>query len=434
MYGWAASRPVKTMRHTTIWLLGCCLAACGDSGGRDAGNSAGTAVTGVTGVTGVTVGSPSTGDETTEPTTSGEPSTTGASASTSASASATEPPGGTSNGSDCSGDDDCPPGERCTPFTQVCTVPDGCVLSEDCEDGFVCGAGGACEIGGCDADAFNLTVVPPNVLIVLDRSGSMGGDVQDTNKNRWEVAKDAINNLVNTFNAEIRFGLNTYSSCIAGQQCTAGSIVVPIGNLNAGPITGFLANKGNGYLCNSGMPETSTGNTLDALVGEPTLQDPARTNAVLLITDGNENSECKTSTEGKLAAAKLLAQAIPVKTFAVGFSDGIIGSLAEIAAAGGTEEPYNANNPASLEAALTAIAGAVASCQFLLDSVPADPSKIYVFFDKDPAGIPQDPQNGWTYDPDTNTITFHGTACEAIKNGTIVDIDVIFGCNVPPPG
>lgn len=408
------------------------LLACGDSG---RGNAEATSVTSITGATGITItgGTGISGDPTGDPT-----SITGATeAGTSDSSPTTAGPGGedsgTGSGSECSGDGDCPPGEHCTPWTGVCVNANGCLVDEDCDPGFKC-AGGACEIGGCGASSFNLTVVPPNVMIVLDRSGSMDGDVQDSNKNRWEVAKDAIGQLVNTFNTDIRFGLVTYSGCVPGQECSAGKIAVPLGNQNAGPITGFLADKGLLYLCNSGKPETSTGNTLYALIGEDSLQDPERGNAVLLITDGGENNECQTVTNGADAAGKLLSQTISVKTFVVGFSDQAIGSLKGIAEAGGTADPFNANNPASLEAALNTIAGAVASCTFKLDSVPEDPSKIYVFFDDDPNGIPVDPANGWTYDPVTNTVTFHGASCQAIQDGTVVDVDVVFGCNVPVPG
>lgn len=222
--------------------------------------------------------------------------------------------------------------------------------------------------------------------------------------------------------------------CVRGHRRVQDHRVVPLGNQNAGPITGFLGGKNLDYLCNSGKPETSTGNTLYALIGEDSLQDPERGNAVLLITDGGENDECKTVTDGADAAGKLLAQTISVKTFVVGFSDAVIGSLKGIAEAGGTADAFNANNPASLEAALNAIAGAVASCQFKLDGVPDDPTKIYVFFDDDPAGVPRDGDNGWTYDPVTNTVTFHGAACAAIQDGSVVDVDVVFGCNVPVPG
>lgn len=338
------------------------------------------------------------------------------------------------SGGGCTLDSECPPGQHCAPFSGVCLGEGACVLSEDCEGGKVC-TDGMCVIGGdCGAESFELTAQPPNVMIVLDRSGSMDGDVQDSNKNRWEVAKDAITLLVETFNADIRFGLVTYSACTPGQECSAGKIVVPLGNLNAGPITGFLGGKGLEYLCNSGDPETSTGNTLYALIGEASIQDPERGNAVLLITDGNENGECQTVTDAADAAGKLFSQAIKVKTFAVGFSDGVLDTLDAVAMAGGTGMAYNANNPATLEAALNAIAGAVASCDFVLGAVPEDPGKIYVFFNDDPVGIPLSELDGWTYDPATNTIHFHGSACEMIVGGSVSDIDVVFGCDFPVPG
>jgi hypothetical protein len=425
------------MRRTACVVFGVfgslCAGACGDSG-RDDGDSAtgvtGASATGVTvgsatGVTGSTVsttpteGSASEAGETADPPTSGPDDDTGVDPTMTV---------------ECDGDEDCPPGTQCAVFNHVC-IPEGtCQTSEDCEGGKECVDGG-CVIGGdCGAESFELTAVPPNVMIVLDRSGSMGDDVQDSNKNRWGVAKDAIDLLVNTFNNDIRFGLVTYSACEPGEACTAGEIVVPVGNLAAGPITGFLGGKGDEYLCNSGDPETSTGNTLYALLGEPSIQDPERGNAVLLITDGNENDECQDNTNAADAAGKLFAQAPPVRTYAVGFADGILGSLADVATAGGTGTPYNANNPASLEAALNAIAGAVASCDFVLGAVPDDPGEIYVFFNDDPAGVPLSEVDGWTYDPATNTIHFHGVACDQIKTGVVLDIDVVFGCDIPVPG
>jgi hypothetical protein len=403
-------------------------AACGDDGRETSGDSLVTGLTGataptsptaVTGITTLPDDPTTTGDAGTEAT--GTPDTSG------------PPPDTGLPGDECDGDEDCPVGQHCGAFSGQCLPEGGCAVSEDCDGGQQC-VGGQCEIGGCGAQSFELTKVVPNVMIVLDRSGSMSGDVQDSSKSRWEVAKDAIAQLVTQFDAEIRFGLVTYSACKFLEECTAGEIVVPVGNLPAGPINGFLSGKGLEYLCNSGMPETSTGNTLAALVGEPSIQDPARGNAVLLITDGNENEECQSNTNAAAAAGALFAQAISVRTFAVGFADGVLGSLADVATMGGTVQPYNANNPQSLQDALAAIAGAVASCTFVLDGAPPDPNDLYVFFDDDPAGIPMDPTNGWTYDPVAGTITFHGAACEALQSGAVADLDVVFGCDVPVPG
>lgn len=36
--------------------------------------------------------------------------------------------------------------------------------------------------------------------------------------------------------------------------------------------------------------------------------------------------------------------------------------------------------------------------------------------------------------PATNTITFHGSACAAIQAGTVVQIDIVYGCTMPPVG
>jgi hypothetical protein len=355
----------------------------------------------------------------------------------------------TEGGDPCTLDDECADGEVCGAASGECLPAGGCVLDGDCPEGQVC-TDGMCMIGGdCGGFVFMIEAVPPNLLILLDRSGSMDADVPNSNLNRWEVAKVAIELVTTMFDQQIRFGLATYSSCNDG-GCSQGTVVVPIADQNAASINAFLATtvgvgSGNGnsvngdglieYLCDSGDPETSTGRSLDALVGSPPLQDPERDNAIMLITDGAESSDCVfNGVNGPVAAANLFGQAIPVKTFAVGFGGANLDEINSIAQAGGTGTGYLADMADQLEAALEQIANAVATCTFQLDQVPPDAAEIYVFFDKDPMGVPNDPNNGWTYDPMTNTVTFHGTACEAIKSGSVVDIDIVYGCNEPPIG
>jgi hypothetical protein len=351
-------------------------------------------------------------------------------------------------GGSCTSDADCP-GQICLLASGVCADAGTCMLDGDCPVGQAC-TDGACMIGGdCGGFQFEIEAVPPNLLIMLDRSGSMDGSVPDTNLNRWEVAKVAIAQLTNGFDAKIRFGLATYSACV-GNGCSAGTVVVPVADMNAAAINGFLdmtvgvgsgsgtAINGDGkieYLCDSGDSETSTGKSLEAQVGNPIIQDSMRDNAVLLITDGAESGDCiDNGIDGTAAAGHLFGQAIPVKTYAVGFGGANLDEINMIAQAGGTVQGYQADQAAQLEMALDQIANAVATCVFELDQVPPDPAEIYVFFDKLIPGVPTDPTNGWTYDPNTNTITFHGSSCEAIKAGTIVDIDIVYGCDEPPIG
>ncbi|NVB38251.1 VWA domain-containing protein [Pseudenhygromyxa sp. WMMC2535] len=353
------------------------------------------------------------------------------------------------SGEGCVGDDECPEGQVCLSASDVCFAEGGCIIDDDCDDGQIC-QDGVCAIGGdCGGFEFSIEAVPPNLLILLDRSGSMESSVSNTDLNRWEVAVMAIAQVTGNFDDVIRFGLATYSAC-TGNGCSAGTTVVPIADMNAAAINNFLAatagegsSDGSGlngdgkikYLCDSGDPETSTGKSLNAQVGAAELQDSARTNAIMLITDGSESGDCvDNGINGPTAAANLLGQAIPVQTFAVGFGGANTSEINNIAQAGGTEVGYLAEQADQLEAAFDTIANAVATCTFELDQVPPDADEIYVFFDKDPEGVPNDASEGWTYDPDTNTVTFHGSACESIKGGTIVDIDIVYGCDQPPIG
>jgi hypothetical protein len=343
----------------------------------------------------------------------------------------------------CGADGDCTAPEVCGKGSKKCLPPGSCNQDGDCAQNHVCNAASKlCELGaGCGKSEFKLTQVAPNVMILLDRSGSMDGNAGgDT---RWNVAKKAISVVTTKFDAELRFGLATYSACKSG-GCSAGSIVVPIADKNAGAINGFLSttidqgsSNGQGtsggkikYLCDSGDPETSTGKSLAALVGESTLQDPTRNNVVILLTDGSESGECVGSCNGPCGSGKLLAQAPSVKTYVIGLGVNPA-AIDAIAAAGGTTQSVPASNQTQLDAAFDKIADAVATCDYVLDSKPPDASKIFVYFNDDPTGIAKDATNGWSYDPVTNKLSFNGSSCTQLKSGTVKDIDVVYGCAGP---
>jgi len=336
----------------------------------------------------------------------------------------------------CRVDGDCA-GRVCGAGSRTCLSPGECAATGDCPDGQICDtATMTCEIGGmCGGTDFEITRLAPNVMILLDRSGSMDNDAGG--RPRWDVAKDAIRAVTTRFGGEIRFGLATYSSC-TGSGCSAGSVVIPLGE-DASRINDFLSplvargsSEGSppDYLCDSGDPETSTGPSLQALTTEPTLQDPDRANAVLLVTDGEESS-CG-GPDGAAGAAALLGLPIPVRTYAVGLSrDTSESELMDIAVAGGTERFYLAEDEAALTAAFERIADEVATCDYRIEMPPPDPMDLFVYFDDDPAGVPNDASDGWTFDAASGTLTFHGAACDAVRAGTVTDIDVVFGCPGP---
>ncbi len=322
----------------------------------------------------------------------------------------------------------CSSGQFCSALGS-CIPVGSCKTDADCvqSPGLKCNvAEQKCVPGGeCGEKDFKITALPPNLMIVLDRSGSMGGSVPNSGgKSRWQVASEAIAALTASFAGKINFGLTPFSAC-TGNGCAPGVITNAIG-ASAAQINATIAGT---TLCNSGDPETVIGGTLQGFVGDQSLQQPGRDNAILLITDGADN--CGGGGAG--AATALLGQAVPVTTYVVGFSGDVNKSeLTAIAQAAGTAPYYQADDATQLNAALSKIASGVASCTYTLDGVPPS-GGLFVFFDKNPAGVPADGNNGWSYDPTSNTITFHGSSCDQIKKGTVTQIDVIYSCSQPVP-
>ena len=340
------------------------------------------------------------------------------------------------NAADCGGD-------------QVCN-PDGneCASDVPCENAGQCGGGGVCDTGtcvpnetggecaddnncltgetcneghcGCLGVAFQAEPVTPNMLIVLDRSNSMdssgGGDT------KWNIARSALNQILADHGGNVRFGLDMFA---ANNSCAAGQINVNIGDGTAAQITTTI----NGTSADSGTPIHATMNALRNYNG---LKDASHPNYVLLLTDGKE--ECDFWSDPAQPVQQLRNQTPSVKTFVVGFGSGVdTAQLNDMATKGGTARPgspkyYQANNATELSQALTAILGTVLSCTYTLDQVPEDLADLYVY--QDDMAVEQDTShsNGWDYDPAEGTLTFYGAACEALENGSVTDLNIVYGC------
>lgn len=329
--------------------------------------------------------------------------------------------------------------------TNVCIDAGTCLADGDCGDGLECDLdtktcvpGGLC--GGAEA---TLEAIPPNLLVVLDRSCSMDEDA-GSGATKWEIAVAAINQLTTSFDGEIRFGLTLFPDKVT-PDCKQDVIPIPV-DPAAGPamqtlLTAALDNTDKYFP--KGPCVTNIDTAMQQAATEPAFLDTDRQSFALLITDGKQSSGCSAGggDAGTLQTITDLAAA-KVPTFVVGFGAGVdVNQMNTFADAGGvpsgdpTNHFYLADDQASLDAALLAIATATLSCTFTLGEFPPDPSEIYVFFDNDPAGVAQDPSHtqGWDYDAATNQVTFYGVTCDAIKAGTVMDVDIVFGCDEPTP-
>ena len=347
------------------------------------------------------------------------------------------PPTSCSNASDCGGD------QVCNPADNECASDVPCESAAQCGNGGVCNEAGSCEPNetggecaddnnclegdtcndghcGCNGVAFQAMPVVPNMLIVLDRSGSMD-EQGGTGGKKWDIARAALNQILDDHGNNVRFGLDMFAS---DNGCGAGDINVDIGPGTANAISSAFMSA----TAESGTPIYSTMNALRSYGG---LKDTAHSNYVLLLTDGKE--ECSWS-DPAAPVQQLRNQSPSVKTFVVGFGSGVnTAQLNDMATKGGTARAgspkyYQANNATDLSNALAAILGTVLSCTYTLDQVPEDLDELYIY--QDEVGIDRDTTHtdGWDYDPATCELTFYGAACDALESGEVSDLAIVYGC------
>lgn len=297
----------------------------------------------------------------------------------------------------------------------------------------------------CGIKTFGLRMVPPDLLIVLDKSGSMnqlpdgtmcapdGGVIATCGPmGKWAQMTAAINQVVKQTETSIRWGLSTFPDDNDGCGVAA-TPVVPIDNQNAANIAAAMLSD----------PIMGRTPTRTALVNAGTylaaLGDP-NPKFVLLATDGLPNcapagvSSGASDADGAIMAVTNLA-AMGVPVFVVG-----IGDLAEaqmtltaMAIAGGRPQAadpryYPVSSTAELATVLTNIGGAIGRCSFGLGSAPPDPSNIAVTGDG--LRIPKDltHMNGWDYGTGGTSIQIYGSWCDQARAGTLKDIKAVFGC------
>lgn len=282
---------------------------------------------------------------------------------------------------------------------------------------------------------------PPDMLIVLDRSGSMSlaPGFPPFGASKWSIMKTALKNLTMSKQMNIRFGLSYFPT---DNDCgvSAGTDVAI--NLNQ---ASAISTSLDGHSPNGNTPAHF--GLQEALTTYQSIPVNSAGRYVLFATDGIPNCggnppnvDINTDTETVAAVTALANDGI--KTFVLGFGD-VLGldpqvlndaALAgQVPKAGGPPHFYHATNATELETALDAIAGGiiVPSCSYQLASQPPDPDLVLVTIDGTP--VPRDAShtNGWDYHPDASTITFFGSYCTQIESGSISSVGFVYGCPGP---
>jgi hypothetical protein len=281
---------------------------------------------------------------------------------------------------------------------------------------------------------------PPDLLIVLDRSGSMTAPILSFPPDftpKWTIMMNALNALATELQDNIRFGLVEFP---ADDNCGVGpaGVRVPV-DLNQAPeiATYFATRAPNGNTpADLGLSQ--------ALSYYGTIPVNPAGRFVLFATDGEPNcggGDPEVSGAAQTVAAVEALASAGIPTYVLGFGGGFVDDsvLNNSALAGGVPRPggpphyYAANSAAELQMALDTIAGGIVipSCSYALASPPPDPDLVTVSLDGVPVPRSTAHTDGWDYYPDANTITFFGSYCEMIESGAITDVSFEYGCPGP---
>lgn len=294
--------------------------------------------------------------------------------------------------------------------------------------------------GICEEQIVTPQRITPDMLIVLDRSGSMKDE--EDGVDRWTPSVSGLNSVTDTLDDVIRFGLMTFPGASqggngGGDNCAPGSLDAPIA-LNNGPtIAGLL-----GAMEPEGRTPTSA--TLEAALGvlgvnssDPDAFAPPK--FVLLVTDGAPNctgggrGDDDRAVDASVAAIEALAAA-GIPTYVLGYdtqADGeLSAALDRMAQAGNTGD--QAHRPIDDEASLVQefqeiIASAV-TCDFKLDQAAEDPS--YVRVDLDGQQLAHGEADGWQLSEDKQKVSLQGSACSTLRSSGDHKLSVVVQCTV----
>ena len=305
------------------------------------------------------------------------------------------------------------------------------------------GADGAAEIPSCTgSELTRATRQPADVLLVLDRSGSMNFSITeecscdpfsnpivicaDTSNctTRWTSLAAAINSSLSS-TPFLHWGLKVFPSPHALQCEVASGVDVPIGADTATAIQSQIA-------ASTPDGETPTAFAITAATTYLKTVADANSKVILLVTDGKPNcggpfpSVFDEDVTGTLDAITAAFDA-GFLVYVVGIGTGAgVENLDNFAQAGGTGNYFSAQSADGLTQAL-ASASKVASCTFALDAVPPDPDGVGVYLDKNL--LPRDASNGWTFGATSQTILLHGTACDQALSAPPDAVEVLFACD-----
>jgi Mg-chelatase subunit ChlD len=294
----------------------------------------------------------------------------------------------------------------------------------------------------CQAADVAAARVIPNVMLVIDQSGSMTQGFGDAGT-RWDVLRDFLlrpDGLIAMFENQVKFGLAMYTALEEGPRGTAPppcpmvTSVVPR-LMNYSDISMAYREAGP-------LGETPTGDAIDAIVDSlPMAQlDQNEGPTVLILATDGEPDRCEQLNpqqgQAEAIAAVMRAFSMGIRTFIISVGDEVSEQHQQDVANAGLGRPmtdktqyWQAGDDASLRQALTDIIGAQVSCDVTLQgSVQSgDPCLGTVELNSQKLGCKD--KDGWEL-IDPKHIRLLGKACSDFKTVSNAQVHARFPCDV----
>ena len=195
-------------------------------------------------------------------------------------------------------DSECMLGTHCLNGTCAaqCTATQGCAVGASCNVRGRCvpnvgtgGTGGSGNTNGCQSVTITPTRSIPNVMFLVDQSGSMDANF-GSGLDRWEAARAAIVGIVQNLESIVRFGLTTYHSLGGGavpSECPVFPTEVSISLDNFSSIEADYPES-----LPADSADTPTGESIDRLVGMLQSNAPPSDGPTIIVvaTDGEPDT------------------------------------------------------------------------------------------------------------------------------------------------
>lgn len=313
--------------------------------------------------------------------------------------------------------------------------------------------------------------VPSNILILLDRSGSMNNRGTGVTQTKWQAAVAGLSTLLTRLSDNTRVGITFFPSARnpseAASYVTPAADIEPLGTNRAVLLT----------LLRNTSPTGNTPMVCGVNGAQRYFQDYRGdgTRNVILITDGVPTEECaqdippcglfdfqcilnrdpQIQNQVRVAVARAAMATPPIRLYVAGTPEASDTFLSDLAVIGNTQRTpdcrasmschyrlQTASFEADLTMALQDIQSRSLTCEFQVDADPSrvDPDRVNVNVQgagmSSPRLLPRDVdhRDGWDYTEGRRSIMVYGSACDQIRNDAQVRVQILFGCPTLTPG